>query len=383
MSNGKGLLLCTMAALAAPAAAQDMMSDVPVEFLAGRSELIVTAKVVRADKPLQMQILAPGENEPHNKLFTRYTLSIAKVIKDEGAAAKAKGAKVRPAPDKPDKTAAPRQITVLGKAAPPGGPMPDGEAFVGLRAGQSYLLMLRELANRPDYYLPAYHKRTAPATPEKIAEVTKAADPNTWPWGKAADGLQACLLPSKTKLRLQKSFVRQPGGPRQGVLRIYAGFESVVALRNTSEKPIRIGLYSPDRFLTLDAVGPGGQTISADLYKELVRKHYDPFAPSFTREIKPGEVVFIGAEGEARRTMVHDMALTAGEWKLKAGYRSTRQTEASKGGAAPLWTGKADAAPIQFEVQDLRTRPTPRPLPARIGQPVPRGAHGPPGASSS
>lgn len=338
-----------------------MMSDVPLEFLADRSELIVVAKVLRADKPLQMQILAPGENEPHKKLFTRYTLRVTKVIKDEAAAAKAKAAKVRPAPDKPDKPSAPRKITVLAKTPPAGRIL--GEAFVSLRGGRSYVLMLRAMPDRADYYLTAYHKRNAPATAEKIAEITKAADVNKWAWGKAADGLQAVLITSRRTARLQKSYVREPGGPRLAVLRISARIEFVIALRNTSDKAIRISLFPGDQCLKLQAAGPGGAAVSGDLYKEFRGKDYGAFGLAFTREIAPGKVMFLDAAGEARRTTIRRLKLTPGKWTFGVSFTATRKSVAPGGEA--LWTGKVKSAPVQIEVQDLRSPRRPRPAPGR------------------
>ena len=130
-----------------------------------------------------------------------------------------------------------RTIDVLGKTPPVevNGRRPVGSAWVDLGQNKSYVLLLHKLPEGDDYYVPASPAGYLAATRENINRVKKAADVDQWNWGKSVGGLQVSLLVNPQKVRVQKAFVRVPGGPIHGVLQKRVRLEVVVAVRNTTD----------------------------------------------------------------------------------------------------------------------------------------------------
>ena len=99
----KSLLLttCVLVALAAPAAAD--FAYVPLEVLAGKSEVVVVAKALSSSAPAKMLLLQPDYPRPVNAWFRNFDLKVTEVIKADGVKV-VKGGK----------------ISVLGSAMDPG-----------------------------------------------------------------------------------------------------------------------------------------------------------------------------------------------------------------------------------------------------------------------
>ena len=345
MSHRAGLLIGVVMATAGTASAQGFLSDPPLEFLVGRCELVAVAKVVKAEDAGELKIAAPDERKPAEGRFTRYTLAVSEVIREEKAAAP----KDPNAAPSPATQPAPRRISILAKTPPVAirGQMPDGGYWVDLREDQSYILLLRRLPDRQEYYLPLHPMNSRPAAKEDVDKVKKAAEFSSWPWGKSVDGLQVALLMNRTQARLQKSWVRIPGGPAQGVPQTTARFEIVLALHNVSDKAIRVNLHPAGEFLKLQAAGPDGNTLPLDLYVEVRKMAVAPAILPFSREIAPGKVLFVAPEGQAKEATVLQPQMTPGKWTFRASYAQRTPTTAPS-----TWTGQADAAPVQMEVKE-------------------------------
>ncbi|HUS47807.1 MAG TPA: hypothetical protein VNA25_15945 [Phycisphaerae bacterium] len=340
-----GLLLAAM-----PPAAMGMWADVPLEVVVQRCELVVVAEVTTAGAVAHMQLKIPGAKQPVGRLYRNYTLQVKQVLRENGAAPK-------------DETPKDRKIEVLAEARPPAGPgvpVVSDDMSVSLRVGQSYVLALRKLPDRVEYYLSAYPRNRASASAERIDLYKKAAQLEDWPWGKAVDGLQIALLHATTKLRIRTVAVRRPGGPPRGVPQQSVYLQPVVVLRNTTKEPIAVSLWPGERFLNIWATGAGGKTVTLDLYSRLAVKLIAEFGPVFVRKIEPGKILFINAFGEVTGASAHNVPLSPGAWKLHAGYTAIRKSVGSanaKAAAQKLWTGKVESVPVEIEVQPAQGAP--------------------------
>jgi hypothetical protein len=346
MTIRTGLLLGFVMGMGSIASGQGFLSDPPLEFLVGRSELVVVAKVVKVEDAGELKIAAPDERKPAQGRFTRYTLAVSEVIREEKAAAP----RDPNAAPSPATQPAPRRISILAKTPPVAirGQMPDGGYWVDLREDQSYILLLRRLPDRQEYYLPLHPMNSRPAAKQEVDKVKKAAEFSSWPWGKSVDGLQIALLMNRTQARLQKSWVRVPGGPAQGVPQTTARFEMVLALHNLSDKAIRVDLHPTGEFLKLQAADANGKALSLDLYAEVRKTAVGSAIEPYSREIAPGRVLFVVAEGEAKEATVLQPQMTPGKWTFKASYAN-----ALKGPTTPpFWNGQAESAPVEVEVKE-------------------------------
>jgi len=330
------LVICI---LSLPVAAAAMMVDVPLEIIAARADLIVVAETVNAGPPTEMEMQPPGYPRPVKAWFCTYELKVTRVIREGGrmveeAPAKQRTIKVL------TRTAAPTPLPAPGEVRPV---MADGPQYASLRVGQSYVLVLEAIEGKSEYWLPAYFKNFRPAQPEEIAPIVRAADVDKWAWGPGVNGLEIALVPVHTEFKVQLQPARK-GAPPQPK----AYIQATVALRNASDQPITVNLYPEDRFLSMTAFGPDGQTMSPDWYKQLAVMDMPAFGPRFLQTIPPKGILFVEPMGPGEYGLGVTLPLTAGGWKLQAAYRSTRQAKDDPD--QPLWTGTIQSDPVEIQV---------------------------------
>lgn len=351
--NSRWAALAALAAVVAgPPAAEGMLANVALEIITTRSELIVVAEVVEAGQAARLRLKVPDSPKAVDTWFRRCKLTVTRVIKEDPPAAK---------PAK--KSQAARKIDVLARAQRPQKPgepvlrVANGN-YPNLRVGQSYVLILRKMPGKTEYYLPSYPKNYGRATKDRIARIEKAANVDKWPWGKAVNGLQIALVPSRPVVNLMtvRQSVRGPDGQMgQPVTKKLAYVQAVVALRNTSKKALAVNLYMGDGFLKVEGTGPAGKTVSPDLYGFLAAMGLAGPQAKDVAKIEPGKVMFINARGQTKYGGGgHPLPLSPGKWKFKASYTSVRKANV-KGGK--LWTGKIESAAADVEVKEARRKP--------------------------
>jgi len=164
---GRKLLLSGLAAALVASVAEAMLADIPPEILARKSELIVVAEVLEAGEPAQMEMKVPDSLKPVNAWFRKYTLRVTRVITEDGKPV------ARPAP-----RPAEREVEVLTRSPRPQQPgkprvWVSDAYFASLAVGQSYVLILRRMPGRAEYYLPSHPKNCRPAQPSEIARVER------------------------------------------------------------------------------------------------------------------------------------------------------------------------------------------------------------------
>ena len=347
MAN-RGLLLALAVALAAPSAAWAMLADIPLPVLARESELIVVGEAVEAGAAAKLTLDVPGMKKPLTTWFRKYVVKVTRVITEDGRPPAAKAAKP-----------ADRTIQIFARSPAPRQPgqlrlFVSDAYYASLAVGKPYVLILRTMPGKPEYFLTGYPKNYRPAKPDQIARVETAALVDRWPWGRPVGGLQVALIPRRTTAYLQQ--VRRAVRGNDGRMRTElqgpsASVRCMLALRNASKAPLAVNLYPPDKFLSIVAAGPGGKTVRPDLYRFLVRADFAQFSPKNAVVLAAGETVFFNAMGKGNYDFAVNLDVPAGTWTLRASYTSKRAATAGK---CKLWTGTAKAAAADIEVKKQR-----------------------------
>jgi hypothetical protein len=311
--------------------AASMTVDIPMEALAQQSDLIVTAEAVSAGQPAEAEMTLPGASKPAKEWFRQYKVKVKDVIKPAGG--------VKPG----------QEIVVVAQAPRPpkdGEPAPvvaDGPQYPSLQPGTNYVLLLRKFADKNEYLVPSYAKNYRPVTDEDVARVKRAVDVAKWAWGKPVDGLQIALVPDRSTFQM----------PLTGRPRVAGVFVAgVVALRNTSDKPITVNLYAGDRYLSIAAVGGGAEAIDVDLYSWLAAARLRAFSVASTASVDPGKVRFISSNGASDYGMTFRLNAGPGKWKLRTAYNSIRDAKPLVN--LSLWKGKIESADVEIEVEQAK-----------------------------
>jgi hypothetical protein len=313
-----------------------------------QGDLIVVADVTETQAAARLRLNVPGYSKPLETWFRKYGLKISRVITENGKV-----------PPKAAAMPANRTIEVFARSLPP--PRPDqpailvpGMYFPSLTVGKSYVLILRKMASKPEYYLPSHPKNYRPAGKEEIALVERVAVVDKWPWGRAIKGLRLALVPEETMVTQQqvRRSARGKGGRMQTAFQgRSATVQCQIALRNVSDAPVGIALYRWDRFLSVTMTDPNGKAVKADLYGPPDRGTIAPFRQGDVAVLSPGEVVFIDPRGKSQQSVSLNLDASAGTWKMQASL-------ASKRGRAPdqkrLWTGVIKSASVEIEVKKAR-----------------------------
>ena len=349
-------VIAALTAVASPAVGQTTLGEIPLEVMAYRADLIVVGRVLEAGQPEELEVTLPGEAKQAKGWFATYRVQVERVLKDAPAKAAGENGEEESPDEKPTtKPAAGATIVVLARSA---APRSKGVRLRGLWpiyprlfARYPYVLILRRLPGRAECYLPYKGMHYFSAMRTEIARVAKAANFEEWPWGEGVDGLRIALVPTRSVATFQQQqILGGPSGGKEPMQRVGGALlEAVVALRNTSAKPVTVNLYKWDRFLSLRAVGADGTAIEHDFYKYERMDRQVAFEPKHKAAIGPGQVLVVGPAGARDRGLVVRMSLTPGRWSVRAGYSSER--EAGAEAEEKLWTGKIESAAAAIEVR--------------------------------
>lgn len=311
------------------------------------SDLIVIARVTAATGPVSVARRAPGWTRPVKGWWRTFDVAVERVLRDRRKPARAKKA---------------QQIKVLGQAAAPKPPgariemMTAGAAYPKLAVGRKYLLFLKAFPDKKDgawflQPLPWCYRVVGGGRAEVVKEnlkiadrVAKLADVEKCPWGPAVGGLRLAALPGRAEVHLRRVQLKAGQPPVER-----ADVKVVVALRNTTDKPLAVSLYMPDKFLSITYAGEGRAGKSCDLYGHLGRsgRPARPFnAGRDVKVIQPGDTLLIGPRGPDRSGAYVQLDTEPGSVKLKAGYTSRRDVAGTA-----LWKGKVESASASVVVK--------------------------------
>jgi hypothetical protein len=157
----------------------------PPQVICVNSDLIVVAKftgtaaIEAKRKQTLEEIIQPGEFRKENYELKDCLFEVMEVIKPDVAQ------------EHPKKLSTVAYFPIDGDnrmrvVCPPDAPY--------LTVGERYVLLLSRLGDGPDYYVSARSELTAEATPEHVAEVRLAANPDLWPWSEPVNGLRLALM---------------------------------------------------------------------------------------------------------------------------------------------------------------------------------------------
>jgi len=341
----RSLIVALTCVVLASSAAHAMRIDMPLEIVAAKSPIIVIAKVKAATWPAKMQVALPGYRQPVKGWFRDYTVTITRVVKNAGSVKLARG----------------KEVVVVTRSAAPrnGGPLvfiADGPAYPNLKNGSEYLLLLSKLPDSHDLYLVPAYLYFRPSKPAEIAKYAKAADVDKWPWGKAVNGLQLTMILRRPETWLPRGIVRRRVRKNGKWVTVQSKAQptvhTVTALRNVSDKPIKVRLYQGDKFLTVSAVDTAGRTIKPDLYYGLNPNRMPVFdAGRHVATIAPGKIEFIAHYGKGPYGMSFQLPVyKAGKYTLSLSY--TAKTDG-------FWKGTLASKPALLTLKAFPKR-TPR-----------------------
>lgn len=320
-------LLCL---LATPLLAD--MVDIPPPILIAQARRVVLARVVTAGQPQEINVVS-RTGMAITGWWRTYQVRVTEDLQ-------------RPALME---TARVEMLTFITPAAAPPPPVTEGQPLVFgsgaawpvLEVNKEYLLLLESRQDGKGLFLPTHFSNYRPANDAMVQKVRTIANPGTWPWGKAVDGLQLLFW------------------PEAGYAHVAANDESlcylptVAALRNVSKVPIQVNLYGGDKPLravfTNDATGT---KVGTRWYDHLdAARTYDPQTESV--DIAPGEILWIGPDGKAPFGLGLDLPLAQGNWTITATYTSVRVKDtavdrASPWALRPLWKGTLESGPVKL-----------------------------------
>lgn len=216
-----------------------------------------------------------------------------------------------------------------------------------LKVNQEYLLLLQPTADDKALYLPAYFRNYLPADDPAVAKVRPLANPATWPWGNAVDGLQLLFWPEVGYAHVAPNDAEMCFLP------------TVAALRNVSDKTIQVNLYGGFE-RPLNAVAKNdknGEQVNTQWYDNLNHQRmYD--ASQDNVDIAAGEILWIGPFGREPLGLKLDLPLYAGNWTMTATYTNQRIKPAPTGSPTesqlrPLWRGTLESGPVKLVVPPM------------------------------
>ena len=364
MASTRAILVVLAFCLAAPADAQTTSADVPLEIVAYQSDLIVVGQIPGAGQPQVLALVLPNQPKPLRGWFCTFRVEITQVIKDKDRSeTKSEASEPSDQQEPTTRPAAGVEITVLARSNPP-----PGKSRISVSTGgyfrpprfspnREYILALRKLLGRGEYYLPASTRHYRPARRTGVAEFQRVANVDAWPWGQASDGLQIAVIPFPRNVRFERQVI--VGGSGQGAGRPVrrqggAHVQFLIALRNVSNEAICVNLYKPDRVLSFRATGPEGKAVPHDFYRYYRPKQAVQFGPKHLASIAPGEVLFVGPDGPAEHAIAVTMPLTVGDWQLQATYASQRQVGEDE--EVKPWKGKISSDPGVVQVRKAPDR---------------------------
>lgn len=327
-------LFLLLAVLAFPATALTMRVDVPLPIIVGNSDLIVIGKVTEEGASQEMEFKNPQfDGKTRKGWYRTFKVKVSRVLGQDGQASKLVGEEI--------------EVLAMAKAPapPPAPPVPgggivlrqpiimDGVTYPNLQTGKSYVLILNTLSDRNEHYLPSDPKNYRIDTDPQLKEIEKLADKSKWPWGKVEQGLQMACLVSGSANRNAKT----PS----------AFIQASVAVRNVSDKPIALNLYSGDRCMQVTATAADGKTFSPDMYRGTRNPEFD--VSKHTIVVKPNELTFIGPSGSALYGLGFNLPLEPGLYHFYATYTNSREGKGADN--VELWTGTIKSEPTPLEIK--------------------------------
>jgi len=316
----------------------------PLEPAVLGSDLVVVCTASEAGEATEMNVALPGQKTPTNRWMRSATLKVTEVILDaDGTQGKSK------------------TVTVLTMAIAPQPKVQEGQPIPGrgrlssrgrfnlkLKVGTSYVLLLTKMAGRKEFYLRSIPTHVQTASKATVDRVRKIGKVDAWPWGKAdGRGLQIAAVQGGGY-----------GGGATGVLYAYKGNVSVsviVALRNTSAKPISVDLDPAHKAIQLEAVDSKGALVQGDPYKNM-RIRPQP-GRSYVLTLAPGKMKLIGVMGPVSYAVRVQMTLETGPHKVRAVFALPKDTDAKAN-----WSGSIRSGETTIEVKQ---RPVRAPGPVR------------------
>lgn len=317
-------------------------NQTPKELLVRQADVVVVGKVIEVFDAQEVELTLPDTKDATKGTFLKYKIEVAKTIK----APEAPRAKVgdmptsAPAELKTIEIFTPQlemQVRPLANAAIR---MPVSPIATKLEKDESYVLLLRTLPDRKDFFLPAGAVNYAKADEDTIKQFVQAADVDRWPWGKEVNGLQVALLCPK-----------QVNGFKMGNDATSVVLTVGIALRNNSKETVSINLGERDKPLDIQAAAEKGASSSADLYAH--RPERKSAITIF--ELKPGQVMLVSPDGLNAAGFPVNLKIGEGKWKLQAVYSNAAATTADK--AKVLWTGKLTSESVEAEVKASQPAP--------------------------
>lgn len=340
------MALAAMIGLAGHAAA--MQVDVPLPSLVAQSELIVIVKVIKTDEPAEMEAVVPAmdfgggvrEAEKKSGHFRKSSVEVVKIHRDTSG-----------------KVAAGQKLEVITFAQPPrqaDAPLlfvADGPMEIDLKAGQSYMLMLRRRPDVDGYYLSNYGKCYSPAEgiERRLPGFEMYVDIEKWGWGKAdKTGLQIAVIVNEPTWAMMATDTRT----RERRTNV----QYMVALRNTGKETVSVPVTPSAKPLGLTIRTAAGKEVTdlPPLYVPM-RQVKPPAKPPIA--IAPGQIVFVTAYGQGAYWNYLSTKLAAGTYTLTASYQWTGKPKPEAANAKPdeqaaeTWSGHIESAPTQVDVK--------------------------------
>ena len=309
--------------------------DWPLESICMDSDLIVVGKIVHVGEPTKLELELSGyEIMRTGTWFKACAIDVSEVIKTPRSGDTGKA--------EPNAKKKLKRITAFIRS---GDPSVKGslwyENFCNVRYPELPLdgervFILQRLPGRKEYYLPAHTKYYRSAKKTWVAAVKKAVDVAAFPWGKPVKGLQISVtLP-----------VEDSGDHS-------TSHSLVVAVRNASNRPIRLNMHAPDKFLSVRATGPDGKAITVN-WTFRPPSERGAFKKADTQTVQPGQIMFLGPWGPQVVGASCWFPRQSGAWRLQVVYRSERRAEGMN-----LWTGRAESKPVAITVPPAPKKPPP------------------------
>jgi len=330
----------------ATAPAWGLMAMIPLEPTVLNSDLVIVGKVTAGGDAKEMTVTLPGMKTATKRWMRSATLQVTDIILDADKSNKGrKTLTVLTISSPPKKPQAKPAVPPAGPGKPVLVPRISSRRRFGvqLKVGTSYVLLLKKLAGRKEYYFAPMPPHYQLASPAIVGRVRKIANVDAWPWGKAdAAGLQVALMPSAAYGRGTAGQYYCQGG------KVYLSM--LVALRNTGAKPIRVDTGPSNKPIQVEAVDDNGARVQGDPYKNVrIRTRA---GHSYVITLAPGRMKLIGLAGASPYGVRVQVPLKPGRHNVQVAFAVPRDN-----GTAGDWGGAIRSAATTITVTERPTRP--------------------------
>ncbi|HEY8666560.1 MAG TPA: hypothetical protein VIL86_07845 [Tepidisphaeraceae bacterium] len=301
----------------------------PPEVFAYQSDRIVVGNVLAEGEPKEVELALPGEAKAAAVRVTEYSFHVSGEIKPDAELAQS-----TPGPAQPIRImmavrgekgmAAKEQVKTLAPLMAATG--------AGLKKDAMFVVYLQRTSIKDAYLaikVTPFNQRGDDDAARRAADVAK------WPWGKAEKGLQMAVF-VKTPLYQGKD----------GSVRM----QFFVAMRNQSEKPLKVNCYAGDSPVSLVVKDSGAAAKPGEVYghNDGKAREMRAFGDIDIATIPAAGVIFLGPYTAAAGPFLGVATLEMGKHQLQFGYTSKRTEENLE-----LWTGSVEAKPIEVDVKEM------------------------------